>query len=411
MRTNVSTLTATFKQNHGIKNSSVINAINYFFTSIGNATPIGRWFGDLVDRFSAGFNSLIDSIKTWYNFEGGRELIKGVLVGVIEIAIGVLAIAATIAAVLAGGWTIALAAALVAGVIGVVNGITNIVNEAHAHGNALGGDPATARRRSELDTLQETLRSSFMFGADGEKYEYSKFYNNLALGIDVVSLVCTVVSVVSGCGKLLKNGYKWATGDAAKLKDIAWKNVFSKEAFTSFTSKFSQNLRDFRVSFRANGMQVLGDFGSRLLRDFGRNLKSEYFDFSDAKSKFSSIKNMLGIPKTLIKDGFNLGSLWDISINSILLPSLTFFTVNSLDATVVTEPSGQMRWDFTDKITVDSVKGLVESINKKILNSPVFSNDGSMNLDILSKLSSISNIKVSIPVVTIPDTEIIVMER
>lgn len=119
----------------------------------------------------------------------------------------------------------------------------------------------------------------------------------------------------------------------------------------------------------------------------------------------------MAILTTLKKDGFNLGSLWDISINSILLPSLTFFTVNSLDATVVTEPSGQMRWDFTDKITVDSVKGLVESINKKILNSPVFSNDGSMNLDILSKLSSISNIKVSIPVVTIPDTEIIVMER
>lgn len=45
VRSKVSSLTASFKEAHGIRNSKVENAISYFFTGLGNETAFGRWLG------------------------------------------------------------------------------------------------------------------------------------------------------------------------------------------------------------------------------------------------------------------------------------------------------------------------------------------------------------------------------
>lgn len=195
VRSKVSSLTATFKENHGIRNSKIENAISYFFTGLGNETAFGRWLGGKKDDLDTVTNYFKDSIKEWYNYEGGKELIKGVLVGLLEVAIGVLAI---VGAILSGGTLLVIIAGVVGGIIAVANGVANIWNEKKAYSTTQDGDPATGRRRSEVNTWQDYLRSSFAFGDSGENYHYNEFYNGLATGIDGDKIPpCIVPSFVS----------------------------------------------------------------------------------------------------------------------------------------------------------------------------------------------------------------------
>ena len=367
--------------------------------TIGNSTGFGRWLGDGKDKFKAGANYLKDSIKEWYNYDGGKDLIKGVLVGLLEVAIGVLAI---VGAILSGGALLVIIAGVVGGIIAAANGIANIYNEGKAYSATQNDDPATGKRRSKIDTCQDYLRSSFIFGDDGTKYEHSEVYNNFALGIDVVNLACTVVTVVSSCGKLLKNGYKWATGNASKVKDISLKQVFSKDTLKGFSNQFD----DIKAAFKAKGFVAAKDFGTRLVSDLGRNLKAEFFDFGDAKSSISSIKAMISIPKDLIKDGINISNIVDVGVKSIALPALTAFTVNSTDGVLVSGEGGQMQFDFTDKVTIDDIYGIGDKINSKIIGSSVFKDHSTIGSAVVSKLSGVSGINIAIPEINIPDMEL-----
>ncbi len=405
VRSRVSSLTASFKEAHGIRNSKVENAISYFFTGLGNETAFGRWLGGKKDEFDSGMNYFKDSIKEWYNYEGGKELITGALVGLLEVAIGVLAI---VGAILSGGALLVIIAGVVGGIIAVANGIANIWNEKKAYSATQNGDPATGRRRSDVNTWQDYLRSSFIFGDSGENYHYNEFYNGLATGIDIVNLACTVVTVVSSAGKLLKNGYKWATGNAAKVKDITLKQVFSKDTFTAFKGKFA----DIKAAFQARGWASVKDLGGQMFKDFGRNLKGEFFDFFETNGDFnwkgavSSIKNMLSIPKDILSDGFTISNIGKIGLTSIVLPGLTAFTVNSVDGTIVSGDGGQLQFDFTDKVTVNDITGLFEK-GGKIGSSigKLTSSDSVINVDVMDKLTNSCNISISIPEVYIPNIE------
>lgn len=405
VKSNVSKLTASFKSANGIRDSKVKNSINYFLTSIGNKTSAGRWIGNKKDEVCSAADHLKDSIKTWYNYEGGKELVKGVLVGLLEVAIGVLAI---VGAILSGGALLVVIAGVVGGIIATVNGIANIWNEHKAYNATQNGDPATGRRRSDINTWQDYLRSSYSFGDSGENYEYDKFRNGLATGIDIVNLACTVVTVVSSVGKLLKNGYKWATGASAKVKDIKLKQVFSRDSFAAFKVKFT----DIRAAFRANGWQAAKDFGGQILKDFGRNFKAEFWKFETPKDMVSSIKNMISIPKDIIKDGFTLSNIFSVGFSSAVLPSLTAFTVNSLDGTIVKGNDGQLKYDFTDKVNVKTITGLGEKI-KKIgkSTSDLFSSDSVLDTKVMSKLSSSCNINISVPDIYIPNLEMSVLRN
>lgn len=409
VRSKVSSLTASFKEAHGIRNSKVENAISYFFTGLGNETAFGRWLGGKKDDFDSGMNYFKDSIKEWYNYEGGKELISGVLVGLLEVAIGVLAI---VGAILSGGALLVIIAGVVGGIIAVANGIANIWNEQKAYSSTRNGDPATGRRRSDVNTWQDYLRSSFAFGDSGENYHYNEFYNGLATGIDIVNLACTVVTVVSSAGKLLKNGYKWATGNAAKVKDITLKQVFSKDTFAAFKGKFA----DIKAAFQARGWTSVKDFGGQMFKDFGRNLKGEFFDFFETNGDFnqkgavSSIKNMLSIPKDILSDGFTISNIGKIGLTSIVLPGLTAFTVNSVDGTIISGDGGQLQFDFTDKVTVNNITGLLKKGGK--IGSTIgtlTSTDSAINVDVMDKLSNSCNINISVPKVYIPNIEMPVL--
>lgn len=405
VRSKVSSLTATFKENHGIRNCGVENAISYFFTGLGNETGFGRWVGGKKDEFDSGMNYFKDSIKEWYNYEGGKELVKGVLVGLLEVAIGVLTI---VGAILSGGALLVVIAGVVGGIIAVANGAANIWNEHKAYSAVQDGDPATGKRRSEINTWQDYLRSSFVFGDSGENYHYNEFYNGLAMGIDIVNLACTVVTVVSSAGKLLKNGYKWATGNAAKVKDITLKQIFSKDTFNAFKGRFA----DIKAAFQARGWASVKDLSSEMFKHFGSNLKGRFLDFFQTNGDFnwkgatSSIKNMLSIPKDILSGGFTVSNIGKTALTNIILPGMTAFTVNSVDATIISGDSGQMQFDFTERITVNDITGLFEKGGK--IGSSIGSltaNDSTINVDVMDKLSNSCNINISIPEVYSPSTE------
>lgn len=406
VRSNVSSLTASFKAAHGIRNSKVENAINYLFTSLNNKTVAGRWIGGKQDEFKSGVSYLKDSIKEWYNYEGGKELLKGVLVGLLEVAIGVLAI---VGAILSGGALIVIIAGVVGGIIAVANGVANILNEQKAYSATQRNDPATGRRRSDINTWQDYLRSSYAFGDDGEHYEYSKWRNGLALGIDIVNLACTVVTLVSSAGKLLKNGFKWATGSTADLKDIKIKQIFSKDAIGAFRGKFA-NIKE---AFNARGWSAAKDIATNMCKDFGRNLKNEYWNFEklngdfDLKGAVSSVKNMLSVTKDLVSDGFTVKNVFKIGVFNVAFPGLTAFTVEGSDVTAIsTNEEGQMFFDFTENITVNNIYGVVENTFKLITSGydELTSEDMIAN-NVLDKLSSMSELNISIPNIDVPNID------
>lgn len=409
VRSRVSSLTASFKEAHGIRNSKVENAISYFFTGIGNETAFGRWLGGKKDDFDSGMNYFKDSIKEWYNYEGGKELITGVLVGLLEVAIGVLAI---VGAILSGGALLVIIAGVVGGIIAVANGVANIWNETKAYSATKNGDPATGRRRSDINTWQDYLRSSFVFGDSGENYHYNEFYNGLATGIDIVNLACTVVTVVSSAGKLLKNGFKWATGSSAQVKDIKMKQVFSKDTFKAFSSKlkiqFADGFADIKTAFKYRDFSVLKDFGTRILSEAGENLKAEFWDFGEPKDAISSIKNMISVPKDLIDGGFNISNIIDVGVNSVVIPSITVFHVDGSGDIQISE-GGQMEFDLFDNVTLNDITSIFEKTGKGIQQITSLDGDSIITLDINDKLSSYCNIDISIPEVNIPKIDIPVL--
>ena len=362
-------LTASFKEAHGIRNSKVENAISYFFTGLGNETAFGRWLGDKGDQFEAGTDYLKSSIKEWYNYEGGKELIKGVLVAVLEIAIAVIGI-------LTGGTLLAIIAACIALAAGVVNLINEVI--AYNQTNNL-NDPARGRRTSEINSVQDWLRTSD-----------NKTLHIIAGGIDLVNLICGISAVISGVGSLLKNGYKWATGSVDDLAKIEWKNVFSKNTFKQFGTKFVNQFKDLKLGLKFGGW----DFAKKLLLDFGsdfmNNLKT-YFTGNGLKS----VKASLGLAKDIIKDGITIKVVFE----NIIAPSVSIGQITTLDNGEI----GQIKFDF-DSIKVKDFYDIFDDTKSKVIESDFWSSgDGDISKSVLNKLSEMTDINITIPEIHVPE--------
>ena len=387
VRSKVSSLTASFKEAHGIRNSKVENAISYFFTGLGNETAFGRWLGGKKDDIDSGLDYLKSSIKEWYNYEGGKEFIKGMLTVVLEVAIAIAGAVAAVATFLAGALTfgaaLVLAAALVGAAIALQDAWSNGKNEIAGYEARQNDDPATGKRRSDINSYSDYLRSSYMFGDDGETYHYNEFYNGLATGLEITSVVCSVITVINSCGKLLKNGFKWATGNSS----ATFKEIFSKDGMTKLFSgiktNLSNGLKDLGEAIKMGNLNIfktaLKDFGS----DFLTNLKGEFLDFGSVKDGASSVKHGLSLAKSFVNDGFDVGNI----VEKVVLPSIGLAHVPGGDSMIV----------------VDDFYSIFDDINSKIIDSNVFSNDNMINTDVLDKISSISSIDISIPTIHVPE--------
>ena len=369
VKSRVSSLTTSFKESHGIKNSKVENAISYFFTGLGNETAFGRWLGEKGDQFEAGKDYLKSSIKEWYNYEGGKEFIKGVLVAVLEIAIAVIGI-------ITGTGILAIIAACIALAAGVVNLINEFI--AYDQTNNL-NDPARGRRTSEINSVQDWLRTSD-----------NKTLHTIAGGIDLVNLICGISAVISGVDKLLKNGYKWATGSVDDLAKIEWKNVFSKNTFKQFGTKFVNQFKDLKLGLKFGGW----DFAKKLLLDFGsdflNNLKT-YFTGTGWKSVSNSAK--------FAKDIIAKGITFKVVIQNIIIPNVGVGEIT----TIKSGKDGQCYFDF-DSIKVKDFYDIFDDTKSKVIESDFWSSgDGDISKSVLNKLSEITDINITIPEIHVPE--------
>lgn len=389
VRSKVSQLTASFKEANGIKNSKVKNAINYCLTSFGNSTVAGRWVGNTSDKVTSVKDHITQSLKDWWNYDGGKQLVKGVVEGILEVAIGVITI---ITAIGSGAALIVILAAVVAAGIAVANGVMNIVNEGRAYNEtSKNANPALGRRRSNQNTIQDTLR----------RESDSSLLHIAAKGIDVVNLACTVVSVVNSAGKLIKNGYKWASGCTSGVKDLRVKNLLSKDNWSNFFNKTKTNIGN---GFTEIGQSIKGgDFSfikiglKNFGTDFATNLKNNFFNFKDSKSGLKSTSKLLGVAKDFISDGFDAKNI----VEDIIFPGITLAEFT----TIKTGDGGQMYFDFSDKILLSDVYSIGDKIGNNIIGSDVFSSDFIINSDTLNTLSSSCNIDISIPEINIPPIE------
>lgn len=107
-----------------------------------------------------------------------------------------------------------------------------------------------------------------------------------------------------------------------------------------------------------------------------------------------------------------MSNILNVGFNRIILPSTTAFTVNSTEATIIKGTDGQLQFDFTDKINAKTIKGDFASLKKLGSSaSDLFSDKSIISNDIISKLSSISEMKISVPDVYIPRMDMPVLRN
>lgn len=406
----VSQLTAQFKQNHGIRNSCVENTINYFCTGLVNSTSAGRWLSGKFDQVEAGKSYLKESIKEWYNYGGGKEWIKGSLVAIAEVALGVLAIVGAIAAFMTGGALLVMIAGVVGGIIAVANGVTNFVNEQRAYSYTQNNDPATGRRKSDLNTLTDTIRTE----------SDDKTLHAVAMGIDIVNFACTVVTVVSSGMDIVKKGYKWLTGGSGKFSDL--KRLFSIDSLKSFGSslktKVMQGFGDIKIAvksgFQSGNWDKMKQFGQTLSKSFVGNLKDEYWDFKAMKNggkwdlkaiknNIGLLKNIIGAGKDLVSEDFDFKNLVKFSYEKILVPGVTnstMFTIDNKDVSYSDVIGLKDKWGKLHK----GVMGVFDNISAEF----EFSGIG----DVMGKLSTPKNININFDFnvnVNLPDISLSVL--
>ena len=400
VKSSVSSLTASFRDQYNIKAESksiVRSMIDFLVLDRLDDTAFGRWISKEANEFAAELGEHKRAIKHWFNYEGGKDLVVGVTVAGLAIVIGVLSLL-----------TFGTIAAGIAALITTLGAIVNLTFEIKAYGMTKNSnDPATGKRLREVDSLQDYLRSSFLYGDDGDEYEYNMTAEVAATSIDVVNTICAVVSLASSIKKLLGNGYKWATGEATSPKN--WKKLFSKEeglfskgALNGFKSKIT----NIKASFKARGFGMVKDISVQMFKDFKGNLKKEYLTFErpsgdfDMESTLKSIKNLLKLPHDLLDKGLNWGNLGDIA-KDVILVGITAFTVNSTDTSVRVNSDGQIQMDFTKNITGNDLWGIGEKVYKM---------PGKINktfesvYDLFS--SSTSEINISVPVSYVPNSNL-----
>lgn len=412
VRTMVSQLTGAFKKNNGIKDSKVQNTINYLLTSFVNTTCIGRWLSNTKEKGESIKEHIKQSISTWWNYEGGKQLVTGGLIGIGEVVMGVCTVIGAIFALVAAGTVgavIVAVAALIGGVIALVNGIANVVNESRGYYETKHNeDPALGKRRSGEDTLQDALR----------RETDSKFWHNVATGIDATKFVCDVIGFVDSIGTLAKNAYKWTTGSMADIKNLRVKDILTKDNFRQFGIKLKDTAlggwREIKTAFQIKDFTVIKEFVTDTGTDFMNNLKKGYGTWDSLKSGAKTLKKITAIPTALLKDGFTVKNVvWNIGILTVVLPNintgqLITYTGGHGGGALDYDISAMHITDVTGAIT--GFKSLVKkgiAIEKNIkdvnFNSSTYSIDLTSIDTLLNKMSGSSSFSIAVPDIAIPD--------
>ena len=402
----VQSLTGQFKSNHGIRDNWIENGIHNLITGFTNNTAVGRWLSQKWDQFKNGMKGIKDKISEWYHFDGGRQAIKGIVVGVLEVVIGVCAV---VAALLSGGALLVVIAGVVAGVITAVNGVWNIINEGRGLSVA-DKDPALASRLHDENTYQDTLRKEATAGNVTKAYK-------LAHAIDIVNTICTVITVVDSARKLVENGLKWATSSPK----ISFKDYFKGSNYKTLFGKIKSTVKitwsDLKVGVKSGDLQAI----KVLAKGVGKELKaiftSDIPEFTsktlkalagkDFLKRVQSIKTIAGIAKGFI--GINYGE--DNTFKEVL--KVTFEKI-IVPATVVYKPDGIFDINSEGQVFIDTDfsfkldafykpgKGLFDIKTSDGLKSNTDFMDVKIPTKVIDKLTIPSAVDITIPVIDTP---------
>ena len=284
----------TFKISHGIRDSVIENSFSYLWTALGNSSPTARLISDGLETVAEAGSGLVSSIKQWWNYDGGRQLVAGVAVAALEIA-------AAVAAILSGGGFFAILAAAIA----LANGIMNLFNELRAYGVG-SDDPALARRLSNQNTFQDVLREGDIVSGNGWADNNVNLARKIAMGIDITNIVCAAAGLIKGAGQLIKTLKNW------KL---------TNGVLTNGIKGFGQKIKGM---YQEGGIKLLfQNYGE----SFKLMLKDKYgLTGKEAMSNPAKlVKNWLGVAKDLAKnfegkDGF--GGYAKTALTNFVLPGL-----------------------------------------------------------------------------------------
>ena len=169
---------------------------------IKNSIPLLDTIADILDGLKAVFEALEDSIKHWYECEGGKYIVRAVG----SVVVAAVSVALFVAAFPVSGF-FAVCGAIGAG-IAAINGITNVATSFRAADAAIDGDPAWAVIYGKQDKLSDVLRQT-NFGSGG----WNALSNLGAGALDTTETICDVV----GFAEIGKNAIKLFKGDAFKF--------------------------------------------------------------------------------------------------------------------------------------------------------------------------------------------------
>lgn len=343
VRETVKNLSSTFKVSHGIRDNVVENFFSYICTSIGNSNPVLRFVSDTLETIGEAGSELFSYIKTWWNYDGGKQLVTGVAVAVLEIVIGV---ASIVAAVVSGGALIVVIAGVVAGAITLVNGIVNLKNEIKAS-SVDNNDPATARRLSNQNTMQSYFREGDLTDSNAWVNQNVNKSRGLAMGIDVINIACSVVKIWDSAGKFIKNIGQWATENGGLMNGI------------------KQIGHQIKTCFENNGFDAIkmyaSEFGSSFKFAFNKNFNVKYVDVTSGKTIIKSVagftKTWAGLAKDVISNDEGFGGLLKIGIEDIALPSIIVGKIWS-DSAYAKDPSQGFNFEKIAQYNIGGVRVL-----------------------------------------------------
>jgi hypothetical protein len=171
------------------------------FVDIKNSIPLLDLLADLLDGLNTIFESIGDSIKHWYECEGGKYIVKAIG----SVVLAAAAVALFVIAIPASGF-FAVCGAIGAG-IGAINAVTNVATSFRAVDAATDGNPAWAVIYGKQDKLSDVLRQT-NYGS-GVLNDLSGFG---AGALDTTETFCDMVGFAemgAGVAKLFKEkGYK-----------------------------------------------------------------------------------------------------------------------------------------------------------------------------------------------------------
>jgi hypothetical protein len=221
-----------------------------WLVDIKNSLPILELIGNVLSSIETILESMTDSIKHWYQCEGGKYIFEYIA----SVAMAAVAIALFIGTLPASGF-FAICGAIGAG-LAAINAVTNIATSWRAANAAHNGEPAWANIYGKQDKLSDVLKQT--------NFD-SRFLNNLsyfgANTLDATETFCDVVGFVEiGAGIA-----KWAGKNKGNIKN----------SLIDFKDSVKKGFSDFKVGGKDNVFGIVDDVDGNIVDNLDITAKKD----------------------------------------------------------------------------------------------------------------------------------------